>query len=310
MFKSGAIAAFLAAALSPCFAGPADGFEKDMDTMWEVMWHQSGTATRLVRWEQDIKVRVTGDRSAAYRQYTLKALRDVAAEAGVKVIDVTDRNDAETVANVTYEILGNDKLSHAQPCQTGLSFRSEAAIELATVQMREGDAMRCVYHESMHVMGLRGHPEGDTVLSYFTRHTDGLLPLDKVMLKAWYSPRARGGMTPFEVMPILADQLVSVSRNKAVASTQRDRFMARTVEQMEAFAAGRGELPEILKRCGKLTDSGVKLGRMEMSYFLGVAYRQGASVARNDTHAARWLQRAGSLGSRSAQALLGGTSGS
>jgi hypothetical protein len=310
MFKSGFAAALLAAsAISPCFAAPAGGFDQDMNTMWEVLWHQSGTATRLVRWEQDIKVRVSGPNSAAYRQHTLHALRDVAAEAGVKVIDVTDQADAANVANVSFEVVPNEALSQAQPCQTGLSFRTETTIDLAVIQMRESDAMRCVYHEAMHVMGVRGHPEGSTVLSYFTTHTHSLLPLDKAMLRAWYSPRARGGMTPFEMLPILAEQLVSVSRDKAGASRQRDRFLARTVEQMEAFADGRGEGPDILKRSGKITESGTKLGRMEMSYFLGVAYQEGAVVARNETQAMRWLQRAGSLGSRSAQARMAGASG-
>ena len=308
MWKSVVAAAAACAVFTPGFS-QSDGFEQGINTMWEVLWHQSGTATRLVRWEQDIKVRVHGINAGAFRQHTLKALRDVAAEAGVKVIDVSDRADAAQVANVSYEIVANDRLPDVQPCQTALNFYTEAAIETAVIQMREQDALRCAYHESMHVMGVRGHPEGDTVLSYFTRHSHSLLPLDKAMLRAWYSPRAKGGMTPFEMLPILADQLVTVSRDKAAAAQQRDRFLARTVEQMEAFAGDKGDVPEILKRSGKVTESGMKLGRMEMSYFLGVAYSQGVTVARNDTQATRWLQRAGSLGSRSAQARLAGASG-
>ena len=56
------------------------------------------------------------------------------------------------------------------------------------MQMRSKDVWRCAYHEAMHVMGVRGHPAGKTVLSYFPTKVDGLLPLDKVMLRAWYSP--------------------------------------------------------------------------------------------------------------------------
>jgi TPR repeat protein len=116
-------------------------------------------------------------------------------------------------------------------------------------------------------------------------------------------------MTPFEMLPILADQLVAMAPNKVTAAQQRDRFLARTVQEMEAFAQGTGDIPEILKRCGKVTESGMKLGRMEMSYFLGVAYKEGATVPRNDAQAQRWLQHAGSLGSRSAQARLAGATG-
>jgi hypothetical protein len=173
------------------------------------------------------------------------------------------------------------------------------------MQMRNRDARRCAYHEAMHAMGVRGHPEGKTVLSYFSTQVHGLLPLDKAMLRAWYSPRARGGMTPFEVLPVLADELVAILPDKAKAAHSRERYMARTVEQMHAFADGKADVPAILKRSGKCSENGIRFGRMEMSYFLGIAYLEGATVARNDEEAARWLQRAASLGSRSALARLG-----
>nr|WP_255428250.1 SEL1-like repeat protein [Ramlibacter cellulosilyticus] len=42
-----------------------------------------------------------------------------------------------------------------------------------------------------------------------------------------------------------------------------------------------------------------------MSYFLGIAYLEGATVPQDSTQAVRWLQRAANLGSRTAQARLG-----
>ena len=303
MRTSRVVALFAAAVFAP-FMAQAGQFDEGMNTMWEVLWHQSGTATRLVRWEQDIKVRVHGVNAAAHRQHTLQAVREVAAEAGVRVIDVSDRADAGEQANLSIEITPDNALSDSQPCETRLSFRTETTIDSASMQMRGSDAFRCAYHESMHVMGVRGHPEGKTVLSYFTTHVEGLLPLDKAMLRAWYSPSARAGMTPFEMLPILADQLVAISPDKQAARQSRDRFLARTFEQMQAFAEGTGDVPMIVKRCGKVTDMGVRFGRAEMSYFLGVAYEQGATVVRDTALAARWLQRAGTLGSRSAQTRL------
>ncbi|MDB5860104.1 MAG: hypothetical protein JWQ76_3793 [Ramlibacter sp.] len=309
MRKSGVVALFAAAVFAP-FMAHAGQFDEGMNTMWEVLWHQSGTATRLVRWEQDIKVRVYGVNAAGHRQHALQALRDVAAESGVKVIDVSDRVDAEQQANVSIEITPDTALSDGQPCETRLSFRTETTIDSASMQMRGSDALRCAYHESMHVMGVRGHPQGKTVLSYFTTHSESLLPLDKAMLRAFYSPRARAGMTPFEMLPILADQLVAISPDKQAAQQSRDRFLARTVEQMQAFAQGQGDVPMIVKRCGKVTDVGIRFGRAEMSYFLGIAYDQGATVAKDSMQAARWLQRAGGMGSRSAQARLEGKNAS
>ena len=90
-----------------------------------------------------------------------------------------------------------------------------------------------------------------------------------------------------------------------VIDAVRDRFFARTIDQMQAFANGQGDVPFIVKRSGKATDEGIRNGRMEMSYFLGIAYQEGATVARDAAQAARWLQRAASMGSRTAQARLG-----
>jgi hypothetical protein len=304
MWKSGVAALLAAAVLGPAFA-QADEFDQGMVTMWEVLWHQSGTPTRLVRWEQDMKVRVYGVNLAQHKQHTLQALKAVAAESGVKLIDVSDRADAAQVANVSIEIVPDTMLEDNQPCVTYLNFQNETRIDSAAMQMRSRDAWRCAYHESMHVMGVRGHPAGKTVLSYFPTKVDGLMPLDKAMLRAWYSPRMQGGMTPFEVLPVLADELVNMMPDRQAAQAARDRFFARTIEQMQSFAQGGGDVPMIVKRSGKSTEEGIRFGRMEMSYFLGVAYLEGSTVSQDPNQAVRWLQRAATLGSRTAQAKLG-----
>ena len=304
MWKSGLTALLAATVISPVLA-QTDEFEQGMGTMWEVLWHQSGTPTRLVRWEQDIKVRVFGVNLATHKQYTLQAIYDVAAEAGVKVIDVSDRPDAAQVANVSIEITPDTMLEENQPCVTYLNFQTETRVDSAAMQMRNKDAWRCAYHEAMHVMGVRGHPAGKTVLSYFPTKVDGPMPLDKAMLRAWYSPKMRGGMTPFEVLPLLADELVASMPDREKAMAARDRFFNRTVEQMQSFADGRGDVPMIVKRSGKSTEEGIRFGRMEMSYFLGIAYLEGVTVPQDSNQAVRWLQRAANLGSRTAAARLG-----
>ena len=128
--------------------------------LWEVLWHQSGTPTRIVRWENDIRVRIHGVNAAAHREHTLQALRAVTAEAGIKLIDVSGQPDAEQAANLNVEITADHQLEDNQPCVTFLNFRTETRIDSATIQMRSKDAWRCAYHEAMHVMGVRGHPAG------------------------------------------------------------------------------------------------------------------------------------------------------
>lgn len=290
-----------------CFSGTvqAGEVEQGLATLWEVLWHQSGTPTRVVRWEDDIKVRIHGVNAAAHKQYTLAALKAVTAEAGVKLIDVSDAPDAEAQSNLDVEIISDKGLEDNQPCATYLDFKTENRIDSATIQMRGRDAWRCAYHEAMHVMGLRGHPAGKTVLSYFPWRVDGLLPLDKVMLRAWYSKKMVGGMTPFEALPVLADELVASSPDRAAAEQARSRFFATILAQMQSYAGGQGDIPVVVKRSGKSTEEGVRHGRTEMSYFLGVAYQIGATAPQDPIKAVHWLERAASAGSRGAQALLG-----
>jgi hypothetical protein len=296
----------LALLLAPV-AALADEVDAGLQTLWEVLWHQSGTPTRIVRWENDLKVRFTGTNVAAHRDHMMEALRTVTGEARVKVTDVTGTLD-EPNANVTVEVLPDTALEDNQPCVTFLDFKTETRIDGATVQMRDHDAWRCAYHESMHVMGVRGHPAGQTVLSYFPWKIDGLLPLDRVMLRAWYNPRMQGGMTPFEALPILADELVATvpPAQKASAMKARDTFYVETIRQMHAYANGTGDVPAIVKRSGKSTSDGIRYGRAEMSYFLGIAYLEGATVQRDATEAVKWLERASAMGNRGAQAKLGG----
>jgi hypothetical protein len=283
----------------------ADGFDQGLATLWEVLWHQSGTPTRIVRWENDIRVRIHGINVEEHREHTLEALRAVTAEAGVRLIDVSALPEAEQAANLNVEITADNQLEDNQPCVTFLDFRTETKIDSATVQMRSKDAWRCAYHEAMHVMGVRGHPAGQTVLSYFPWKIDGLLPLDRVMLRAWYSSRMAGGMTPFEALPVLADELVATTPDKAAAMRARDQFFATTVQQMNAYANGQGDIPAVIKRSGKATAEGIRFGRGEMSYFLGIAYLEGVTVQRDATQAVRWLERAATMGNRGAQAKLG-----
>jgi len=72
----------LLALLWPC-AAMADDFDTGMRTLWEALWHQSGTPTRIVRWESDIRVRVWGVDAAAHREHMLQALRAATAESGL-----------------------------------------------------------------------------------------------------------------------------------------------------------------------------------------------------------------------------------
>ena len=66
-------------------------------------------------------------------------------------------------------------------------------------------------------------------------------------------------------------------------------------------------IPAIIRRSGKATAEGVRLGRSEMGYFLGVAYLEGATVGTPDRESALlWLERSARIGNRTALARLAG----
>ncbi len=295
----------LAVALLPGPACANDEADAGLATLWESLWHQSGIPTRVVRWEDDIRVRLSGVHHPAHRETVMQALRAVTQEAGLRLVDVNEQPGQ--IANLDVEITPDTAMEDSQPCATTLSFRQEARIDSAVMRMRARDVWRCAHHEAMHVMGVRGHPEGQTVLSYFPVKVDALLPLDRVMLRAWYSRRMRGGMSPFEALQVLADAWVATQADRAAALQARDRFFAATIDQMHAYASGRGDVPAIIRRSGKATEEGVRAGRSEMSYFLGLAYLEGAAVPASDrAQAQRWLEQAASAGNRRAQARLVG----
>jgi hypothetical protein len=78
-----------------------------------------------------------------------------------------------------------------------------------------------------------------------------------------------------------------------------------TVQQMHAYASGQGDIPAVVKRSGKATRDGIRYGRGEMSYFLGIAYLEGSTVPKDASQAVKWLERAATMGNRGAQAKLG-----
>ena len=126
------------------------------------------------------------------------------------------------------------------------------------------------------------------------------------MLRAWYSPRARGGMTPFEFLPILADELVAIMPDRNLAKHGARPLPGRTrSSRCRPSPMARATCRRSSSAAARRPTRGDPFGRTEMSYFLGVAYQKGATAPQDAGLAARWLQRAADMGSRPALARLG-----
>jgi hypothetical protein len=276
-------------------------------TMWEILWTQSGATTQLVRWGDEIRVRFTGTAAGAHRDYLFVALGEAAAIADVRVRDVTAEPRASKLANLEIRLVDDHDLPARTPCTTTHEFWQNWMFQSVLMRARPQAIRSCARHEMMHVMGIRGHPAGMSVLSYFTQARDRLMPMDEVILKAWYAPRMPLGATPFEALQVLTEAVVEASaapHEREAAMAARARFLSSTLAAMERYASGEGEVPPVVVRSGHAAEKTIGAGRNLMAYFVGVAHLQGIGTAQDRASARKWLLRAADGGSMSARATL------
>lgn len=285
----------------------ADSLQGQFSTVWESLWYQGGSPTLVVRWPADIHVRIHGLNVPTHRQRILDALQAVAGEAGLRVIDVTDGGPSAPDAQLDVELVNDRDLPDNMACYVRPREISNYQIRRSELKMRQGAVYRCVLHEAMHVMGISGHPAGDTVLSYFYQRSDRLTDLDRLMLRAWYSPVMKPGMTPLEAVVVLTNALVDATgtpgdENLRVA--QRE-FLTQLMRQMEDFAGDNGEVPAVLKRSGTASTEAIARGRTLMRFFLALAHGRGTIGWADAGKSAIWMERAARDGVAGAQWMMG-----
>ena len=296
----------IATLLLLCQCAHADALGDRFATVWESLWFQGGSPTSVVRWPADIRVHVRGMNQSFHRERIVKALQLVAAAAGRTVVDVTEQTDATTQANLDVEIVANDALQDNQACFVRFERITNSLIDKAVMKMRDRAVYHCVLHEAMHVMGIRGHPTGNTVLSYFYQRVDAITELDRLMLKAWYSPTMRAGMTPFAALQVLTQAVVDADAGATPdAAARRTRFHAETFASMESYVRGEGEVPVILKRSGTASTEGMRLGRRIMAFFLGTAYAAGDIAVADLKRSFEWFERSALEGLMGGQIVMG-----
>ena len=283
-----------------------DALQDRFATVWESLWYQGGSPTSVFRWDGEIRVHIHGRNKQMHRARVMAALGKVSTLAGMRLLDVSDAPEAARNANLDVEIVGNDDLPDNQACFVRYLEVARSRIRQAELKMRDHAVYDCVLHEAMHVMGIVGHPTGDTVLSYFYQRVDALTALDALMVRAWYSPQMRPGMTPFSAAVVLTDAVVAAhDGNAEQASEARNRFLQGILRDMEAFCAEQGDVPVILKRSGTASTQAISDGRLLMQFYLGIAYADGTIVQSDMQTGLRWLERAARGGLLYAQLTLG-----
>jgi hypothetical protein len=289
------MASFLASAA--LFFVPATAYcgeiENAFDLLWETLWQETGTPFEVQKWDQlTVKYRYFGVNLESHRKNIEKILAQTTALAGVKFEDISSQADSEKIAQFEIEVVrDNGDIPENTACYVNVSEAPGGRIKKAILRMRDRLAYFCAYHEMMHAMGIKGHPSGDTVLTYFNTRSDKYLALDEFLLKAFYSVWMKPGMTPFQAMDVLTQTWVAeyASEEPNIEKT-RQAFLGKTIINMKAFAEGKGELPRILLRSGRATGGGTANGRTAIAWYLGLAYLQGHLVKADLKEAEKWFE--------------------
>lgn len=304
-----AVAALLLAVLlatSPTTAR-ADKLDDNLQTVWESLWDQRGLPQRLSRWEQTVTFSVTGHDAANHRPLIVKAVQAAANASGVATFESTMPADSTQTAVLQFEIYKDADLPDGQPCVTFSRRGPNFMLSKVTVKIRTKDAWRCTFHEVMHAWGILGHPSGKTVLSYFPYRRDQLMPMDQLMLKAWYSPVLKSGATPIEALQYLSSVVAAqpdLDIAPALAIQRTAEFNNQKIEELRALASGKGEVPAIVKRSGRASEAVMLESQLWAGYFLGSAYLRGTIVPGNPKIANEWLKASAEKGHSPSQVLF------
>ena len=302
--------AMVLAALLTSLATPAhaDRLDDDLQTVWEVLWDQRGSPQWVYRWGPGpISYRLHGVDLGQHRGHIVGALSAAGQAAGMALNDVSTQADAEQAAALEIEVVAAGGMPDHEPCATYFLKIANWLHEKVRIRMRSSDAWRCTYHEVMHAMGVRGHPTGKTVLSYFPWRRDVLMDLDKVMLAAWYSPAMPRGATILEALAALTDAVAAqpelgLPAEQAQARAKAFRDHARA--QLEALALGQGEVPSIVLRSGKASGDHMAAAKRQAAYFLAMAHLRGTGVPRDVAAATPWFARAAQMGHTAGQTMF------
>ena len=285
-----------------------DVWTRVFDVMWETRWQQSGVMQPAVRWstvgDKVLKYSVNPKAGSANAARSHEAMRLLTGLMGFTAREVAPDSD-EVQIHFDIRDFTPEELRQAS-CFTQSSWKN-FVYSKARIVLSERFAYRCVLHELMHAMGFPGHPQGDTVLSYFEGNQLALKPIDEFMLKAWYMEAIKPGMTALATSRTLnrlwIDQNVT-DADRGAARAAEQAWFDKVIASLEAFAFGKGEPPTVLYRSGRLSTQGLKAGLTNVQGVLGFAYLNGQSVPRDAGKAASLLLLSAKNGSGNDGAIL------
>jgi hypothetical protein len=221
-----------------------ESYREGLETLWQSLWGQGGVPTPVLRWVGPVKFYLAANVNGVARAHIMQGLNQAAKLTGVVFEDATHLGKTSEELRLVIEV-ASAGLNIDSPCyvehQQIMSFRLQRVL----LRMGPRSVNQCALHEIMHVMGITGHPNGQTQLSYTPKQKHTYTELDQLMLRTWYSEQARPGMNPFEMISLLSEQwmLLHMSADNQAEKIRNDfllKIFDETLRYAEQSRAGNG----------------------------------------------------------------------
>jgi hypothetical protein len=269
-------------AVSPSANAQSDdqAYRDGLDTLWQSLWGQGAVPTPVIRWVGHVNYHFASTTTPAQRQHILQGLAQATKLTGVEFTDATHLGKQHPDTRLVIEVVNPGQgsgLDVETPCfvehQAVTSFRLQKVL----LRMGRGAVQQCALHEIMHVMGIVGHPSGQTQLSYSPKQKATFTELDQLMLRAWYSDAARPGMNPFEMITLLTEKWMLLHLDQSnQAQTTRNTFLQQVFDDAIRYAEQ--------SRAGN--------GRGLISQYVAYAFAHGVIANKDPIKAQRWAAQA------------------
>jgi hypothetical protein len=255
-------------------------YRDGLDTLWQSLWGQGAVPTPVIRWVGPVNFYFGSRATQAQRAHIMQGLAQATKLTGIEFIDSTHLGIQHPEIRLVIEVTNpgpGSGLDIETPCfvehQAVTSFRLQKVL----LRMSRGAVAQCALHEIMHVMGIVGHPNGQTQLSYSPKQKNTFTELDQLLLRTWYSDQVRPGMNPFETITALSEQWMLLNLDQTnQAQTIRSAFLQQVFDDAIRYAEQ--------SRAGN--------GRGLVSQYVAYAFAHGVIANKDPVKAQRWAEQA------------------
>lgn len=265
-----------------------DEFLRGFDEM--ALWHDNRDPVPVRKWNQNLRVRVTGPMSSNYDELVMGHLNKIAGLAKLRVErsapGATDENLLIVFDESSYYVVNGRRAGCV--AETRYSANGVIAKATLTINLNMGSELRqCIIHELMHAIGFPGHPHGiNTVLSYVYK-SETLTEIDQMSLRVLYDSRIQSSMLHLPALmaarQIIAEQLGLIQ------------------PKGDASAYGKKHFENALRYLNESAENGNLFALRQ----LGSAYFFGQYVARDEAAGVAWWRRGADADDPNSQFLMG-----